>query len=188
MDQNENPRIRRCNISYIYYLYSTRWLICTAAAAGFVHYIHDPNLELHQERACSSSPVPKTTQGKQYDQNPDRGNASPSRLERSSLDDSVLAIWSVLQAPSSSESLSHSCFNRVAILDDCVQIDLHGIYLAKRTQHSVCIVTCLYNIESPWDFLSSTTYNDGPSSNTWKKIKNCTVKGRVCILFCVGFE
>jgi hypothetical protein len=79
--------------------------------------------------------VPKTTQGSN-DQKPDKGSASPSRLDISeSPSDSVLIISSVLHTPSSSESLSHSC---------------------------------LYNIESPWDFFSSTTYKDGPSSNTWK--------------------
>jgi hypothetical protein len=35
-------------------------------------------------------------------------------------------------------------------------------------------LTCLYNAGSPWDFLSSTTYKEGPSSNTWDHKQHAT--------------
>lgn len=37
----------------------------------------------------------------------------------------------------------------------------------------VFIVTCLYSRGSPWDFFSSTTYREGPSSNTWDQNWYC---------------
>jgi len=128
MDQNENRGNRQATTIFNM-VANLRHTLCTRF----------PNLELHQERVCPSSPVPKTTQGSN-DQKPDKGSASPSRLDISeSPSDSVLIISSVLHTASSSESLSHNC---------------------------------LYNIESPWDFFSSTTYKDGPSSNTSMHTKN----------------
>jgi len=128
MDQNENRGNRQATTIFNM-VANLRHTLCTRF----------PNLELHQERVCPSSPVPKTTLGSN-DQKPDKGSASPSRLDISeSPSDSVLIISSVLHTASSSESLSHNC---------------------------------LYNIESPWDFFSSTTYKDGPSSNTSMHTKN----------------
>jgi hypothetical protein len=42
---------------------------------------------------------------------------------------------------------------------------LFGYEAMKVT--SAAVFTCLYNAGSPWDFLSSTTYKEGLSSNTW---------------------
>jgi hypothetical protein len=76
MDQNENLGNRQATTNHFLYIYiySTWWLICAT------RFVHDPNLELHQERVCPPSPVPKTTQGSN-DQKPDKGSASPSRLD-----------------------------------------------------------------------------------------------------------
>ena len=100
MDQNENLGNRQATTIFNM-VANLRHTLCTRF----------PNLELHQERVCPSSPVPKTTQGSN-DQKPDKGSASPSRLDISeSPSDSVLIISCVLHTPNSSESLSHSCQN-----------------------------------------------------------------------------
>ena len=46
---------------------------------------------------------------------------------------------------------------------------------ARRRRNDSCSsLTCLYNAGSPWDFLSSTTYKEGPSSNTWDHKQHAT--------------
>ena len=46
---------------------------------------------------------------------------------------------------------------------------------ARRRRNDSCSsLTSLYNAGSPWDFLISTTYKEGPSSNTWDHKQQAT--------------
>lgn len=91
-----------------------------------------------------------------------------SKHARSSAVDLVPKIWSILSTPRSLQILSQSC-RHISRSKITWAVDVCSVMKPWQWQVQllVAVFTCLYNAGSPWDFLSSTTYKEGLSSNTW---------------------